>query len=292
MSHLFDQSESAQPLEMARRCGCRCIKPCQQIGSAPAVDAELAALQGSQQDLLGGVKAVSHRLHPIDVRHAQEGVVFLGGFNALALVRDRQRAVAIAVEQQAKRRPGGHAQAAQAAQAELSVEEIEVAVQVQALTQLRANEGLAAGLLVPALVARAAFYRGDDGYQARRVIARTTHPRQEFFLAVVPLIDLLDLNVGGRSHLLSPLPDTSPQRLGKLRAVVDADAVLIQKNRHAARVAGTGKRACDGDPVETRQHAVQIRRTSLSHCHSRHGRSLRRRYASDRMSCLVPGRPD
>ena len=108
--------------------------------------------------------------------HAQEGVVFLGEVDALALERARPRAVAIAVELQAERRPGGHAQVAQA---ELFVDEIEVVM--QALTQLRAKEGLAAGLVVPGLLAR---------------------------------------------------------------------------------------------------------------CHSSHDRSLRRRYASDRIACLVPGRPD
>lgn len=287
MSDLFDQSEGAPPLELARRCRCRYVRPCQQIGSAPAVDSELALLQGSQQDLLGDVEAVSQRLHPIDVGHAQESVVFLGEVDAFALERDRQCAAAVAAELQAKRRPGGHAQVAQA---ELFAEEIELAV--QALTQLRAKEGIAAGLVVPGLVARAAFHRGGDMYQARRVTARTKHPRHQFFLADVALNDVLDLNAGGRAHLLCPLPDTIPQRLGKLRVVEDADAVLIQKTRQAARVARTGKRACDDDPVETRQYAVQIRRISLGQCQSSHGRSLRRRYANDRISCLVPDRPD
>ena len=58
MRDLFDQSQHVQAPELARHGRRRDVHAREQIGSAPAVDVELAALQGSQQRVVSGVEEV------------------------------------------------------------------------------------------------------------------------------------------------------------------------------------------------------------------------------------------
>ena len=233
-----------------------------------------------------GVEGVGQRLRASQVGHAQEGVVLLHELDALAPERARQRAVAVAVELQAERRPGRHAQVAQA---ELLVDEVEVVV--QALALIGAQEDVAVALVQPGLVARAGLHRRDHMHQPRRVAAHGQHARHQVFLADVALVDVLDLHASGLADLLRTLADALAQRLGKARVVEDADAARVQKARHPARVARAGQRARHDDAVVARQHAVKVRRVPISQCRRSHGRSPRHRFAGHRITCLVPALP-
>ena len=71
----------------------------------------------------------------------------------------------------------------------------------------------------------------------------------------------------------------------------DANAVRVEKARHVTRVARPRRRAGDDDPVKARQHAVQVRRMSLSQRRSSHGGSPRHRFDGYRIACLVPALP-
>ena len=58
MGDFFDQSKHMKALELSRHCPRGDVQVCEQIGTTPAVDSELAVLQGSQQGLLGGVEEI------------------------------------------------------------------------------------------------------------------------------------------------------------------------------------------------------------------------------------------
>ncbi|OXC77956.1 hypothetical protein BSU04_14275 [Caballeronia sordidicola] len=105
------------------------------------------------------------------------------------------------------------------------------------------------------------------------------------------LADMLDLDARGRADILRTLADTFAQWLGKARVVENSDAFGVQKTRHSTRIACPGQCAGDDDSVVTRQHAVQVRRVSISQCLRSHDRSPRYRYIRDRTTCLVPALP-
>lgn len=58
MRNLFDQTEHVKALELSRHRRWGDIQVRQQISATPAVDSELAELQGAQQGLLDGVEEV------------------------------------------------------------------------------------------------------------------------------------------------------------------------------------------------------------------------------------------
>ena len=136
----------------------------------------------------------------------------------------RQPAVAVAVELQAERRPGRHAQIDQA---EFGVHEVEVVV--QALAAVRPDEGLVRLLVVPGLVGVAGFHGRDDVHQARDVATLRKHARDHIFLADMRLADVLDLTppASAASDARS-LAHAIAQRLGEVRVVEDADALALR----------------------------------------------------------------
>jgi hypothetical protein len=97
---LLDQTEQAQPSELARHRGRGGVQPRNQIGAAPAVDVELAVLQSAQQRLIGGieeVQALDRRVaaytrlaQPLQVALAGAGVVQAGQECEVALVAAQQ----------------------------------------------------------------------------------------------------------------------------------------------------------------------------------------------------------
>ena len=100
MRDLLDQTEHAQPSELARHGRRRHVQPSHEIGSAPAVDVELAVLQGSQQRLVAGaeeVQALDRRVgaharlaQPLQIALAGAGVVQAGQERQVALVAAQQ----------------------------------------------------------------------------------------------------------------------------------------------------------------------------------------------------------
>ena len=81
-----------------------------------------------------GAEGVGQRAMRAAVRRCARGVVLLQAFQALAGRARRPHAVAVAIELQPERRPGGHAQVAQA---EDFVDEVEVVMQALALSSRR-----------------------------------------------------------------------------------------------------------------------------------------------------------
>jgi hypothetical protein len=91
--------------ELARhRCWCD-VQPCDQVGPAPAVEVELAALQGAQQGLLRGAEEVqsldgrggtdARLTRPLQIMLACAGVVQAGQERQVALVAPKASRTAI-----------------------------------------------------------------------------------------------------------------------------------------------------------------------------------------------------
>jgi len=62
MGDLFDQAEQVQSSELARQHRRRQVQRGNEVGSSPAMDVELAALQGAQQRLVG----LGEEVDPLD----------------------------------------------------------------------------------------------------------------------------------------------------------------------------------------------------------------------------------
>ena len=96
MRDLLDQTKHVQPLELARHGPRRDVKSREQIGAAPAVDVELAVLQGSQQGVVSGVEEVqaldrrvgahARLAQPLQITLAGAGIVQAGQEGEVALV--------------------------------------------------------------------------------------------------------------------------------------------------------------------------------------------------------------
>ncbi len=245
------------------------------VGLAEHVEHRAQPLRVAVQPLMQhiGAQRVGYGLCTVHIGNAQKGVVGLHEPDALALERTGHGAVAIAVELQAERCPGRDPEVAQP---EFVIDEVEVVVQT--LARLGAQVGLAAALVVPRLVARAGLHRRDDVHQPGCIATRLQHACHQIFLADVALVDVLDLDAGGSADLLRAHTDAFAQRFGEPGVVEYANAVGVQKTRHARCVARAGQRARDQDSVKARQHAVQIRRVTLNQI-GLHG-SLRHRMAT------------
>src|ERR1700748_1647474 len=101
--------------------------------------------------------------------------------------------MAVAVELQAERRPGGNPQIDQA---EFGVHEVEIIV--QALAAGRAQIGLVRLLVMPWLVGVAGLHRRDDVNQAGMLAALLQHLGDNRLLADMALSDMLNRAPGLR----------------------------------------------------------------------------------------------
>ena len=157
--------------------------------------------------------------------------------------------MAVAVELQTERRPGGDAQVDQP---EMGVHEVEIVV--QALAAVRPDEGLVRLLVVPGLIGVAGFHGRDDVYQPGTVAALLQDPRHHILLADIALADVLDRQPRLAGQRGGAVAHTVSQRLGKLGVVEDADTTGIEIPGHPVRIANS--RQCPGDhhPVVARQH--------------------------------------
>ena len=203
-----------------------------------------------------GLDRIGERLRPPEVRNAHERVVGQAELYAGGRELSGEPRMAVAVELQPKRAPGGHPQVAKP---QCLVDEVEVVVQALARTGLEA--GLTGGLVMPGSVAIAAFHRRDHVHQPRIVASAREHLGHDVFLADVGLVDMLDLDAGLATCFQRPRTDTLTQRFGTARVVKDADPARVKKARHAARVAHPRQRAGNDDSVVARQypcHAVPV----------------------------------
>ena len=108
-------------------------------------------------------QCVGQSLGKRPVVDVHERIVGHGVADALRGQLARQPAMAVAVELQAERRPGRHAQVDQSECGVLKVEII-----VQALAAVRPDEGLVGLLVVPGFVRVAGFHRRDDVHRPGR----------------------------------------------------------------------------------------------------------------------------
>jgi hypothetical protein len=112
------------------------------------------------------IQRIGELLRALEVGDAHESVVGGCEVDALAQQPSRQPAVAVAVDLQPERAVRRHAHVDQP---QLAVHPVEVVV--QALGGVGAQEGAAAGLVVPRLVGRAGLHRRDHVHESRRVAA-------------------------------------------------------------------------------------------------------------------------
>lgn len=84
--------------------------------------------------------------------------------------------------------------------------------------------------------------------------AARQHLGHHLFFTDVALGDVLDLDTGLGTQRVRPRADALAQRLDKARVVKDADALGVQKARHASRVTRPRQRARNHDAVVARQH--------------------------------------
>lgn len=87
------------------------------------------------------------------------------------------------------------------------------------------------------------------------VATRLDDGSDDILLANVRLGDVLNLRAGGRRQFLGIRPYAVAQRFGKARIVKDANVLRVQKARHSHVMARSRQRACNHNPVVTRQHA-------------------------------------
>ena len=200
------------------------------------------AVQGMGQ--LIGRQGVGQLLRAAPVVNVHEGVIGHGVADTLRRQLARQPAMTIAVELQAERRPGRHAQIDQP---ELRVLEVEVVV--QALAAVPPDEGLVGSFVVPRLVGIAGFHGRDDVHQAGVVATLFKHSCDDIFLADMRLADMLygHSRLGGQCR--RALAHTFTQRLGKFGVVEDADAPGIEISGHPRGVAHHRQRPGDHQPV-------------------------------------------
>ena len=199
-------------------------------------------------------EGVAQRLRLVPVRDAAEGVVQLLEGQTSLLQLARQPVVPIAIELQAKGRPGRHPQIAQA---KLLVQEIEVIV--QALAILVAQRRLATRLVMPGHEGRAGFHRREDVHQARLQPSHRQHGFDPVFLAKrAHRANELDRDALLTRKLLGVGPDLLPQRLGKAWVVEQPHVMYPQIGRHPFRI--TDPRQCAGNdqPVIAGQDAGNL----------------------------------
>ena len=159
---------------------------------------------------LVGRQCVGQSLGKRPVVDVHKRIVGHGVADALRGQLARQPAMAVAVELQAERRPGRHAQVDQPERGVLKVEII-----VQALAAVRPDEGLVGLLVVPGFVRVAGFHRRDDVHQTGAIATLAEHARDNVFLADMWLGEVLDGDARLSGQRCRTVTHAVAQRLGK-----------------------------------------------------------------------------
>ena len=206
------------------------------------------SVQGAVQ--LIGRQVVGQFLGARPIVDPHEGIIGHGVADAIRSQFARQPAMAVAIELQAERRPGGNAQVDQP---ELGVLEVEIVVQT--LAAVRPDESLVCLLVVPGLVSIAGLHGGDDVHQARMIATPLEDPRHNLLLANVAFCYVLDCHSGLGGQRCRAVAHTITQLHRELRVVENTDTLAIQIPGHPTRITDAGQ--CPGD-----YHAVVARQRS------------------------------
>jgi hypothetical protein len=145
---------------------------------------------------------------------------------------------------------------------------------MQALAVIRLQVGLAAGLVVPGLVAHARFHGREDPHQSGVFPAFFQNLLDPFFLAEVALADELDLQPVVLRQALGVLAELLAEGFGEARIVEDADSLLVQVGGHAGGVTNLGKCAEQNDPVVAGKHAGDLSGVPLGQGLDAHSRII------------------
>ena len=119
------------------------------------------------------------------------------------------------------------------AQAQFCVDEVKVVLQARAV--IGPQEGLAAMLVLPGLVASIRFQGREDADQAGVMPALVQVFLHPVFLAEVPFADEHDLQALLGCQSLDILAQGLAQRLSKAGIVKNSDLPSLQVSRHALR---------------------------------------------------------
>jgi hypothetical protein len=206
-------------------------------------------------------EAVGQGLRTRPIGDPHERVVGHGVADTCGGQLARQPVVAVAVELQAERCPGGDAQIDQA---ETAIHEIEIVM--QALAAVRPDEGLVALLVVPGFIGIAGFHCRYHMHQPRRLAPLRQHTRDDVLLADMRLADVLDGNAGLSRQGRRGLSDALAQRLGEVRVIEDADSSGVEISRHPLGVAHRRQRSGDHQPVVTGKHPADPVGIALRQC--------------------------
>jgi hypothetical protein len=134
---------------------------------------------------------------------------------------------------------------------------------VQALA-ITGNQICLAGLfVVPRLVGRAGFHRGEYADQPGLLTTAGQNLFHPVFFPEVPLANELDLDSRFGCHLLRVLANPVTEWLGKFRIVEDPNLPLVQKRRHSPGKADLRQRAENKHPVPATQHPGYLCRVTF-----------------------------
>ena len=246
------------------------------LHDAPVVGgAELAGYRA-----VAGGEAIQGMMEPLDgkdvgegpgsgpIGDAGEGVVQLRKGDAGLLELGGQPVVAVAVELEPERGPGGHPEIAQA---ELGVDEVEVVV--EALPVLVAQGGLPGSLVMPGGEGGTWLHGREDVDEAGLITSLLEDSPNAIFLAEgMDRPDELDLQAVLPGDPFSVLSDLVTQGLGEARIVEETNPVQPQVGRHALGEANPGESARDDDPIKAREDTSDL--GSVAFCQQRHASTL------------------
>src|SRR5450755_334056 len=154
--------------------------------------------------------------------------------------------------------PGRHAQVAQT---QVLVDKIKIVV--KALPAVGSQERLARRLVVPWLIGRAGFHRGENGNEPGLRASLLDQRGDLVRFAHAAGADELDFDSILGSHAFSVLAQCLAQRLRKLRVIKDADAPLVQVICHRLAVAKVGDRPLNDQPVIAAENSGNLSGKSL-----------------------------
>jgi hypothetical protein len=181
-----------------------------------------------------------------EIADGEEGIVLQNVGDRTPAQFEGKPRVAIEIELELKRAPGGNPKVAEP---ELFVDEVEVIV--EALAGIMFKKCFPRRLVMPGPIAGACLHGGEDMHE----LGLGTTSFQDFLNAVflaegVDLSDELDFDTVVLCDTLGVFTNRFPQRLGKLRIVEYPDLVHKQKLRHPFVEAPAGESALNDDTVK------------------------------------------
>ena len=165
----------------------------------------------------------------------------------------RQLMMAIVIELQAERRPGGHPQIAQA---KLRANEVELIMQTPAGDRLKIS--LVGLFIMPWLIASTRLHRREYMYQSGMRASLFYNLIDPVFIAEVLLSDKLDLQTILCGQVFGIGTDIVAQRLCPFGIVENPNVLGFKKSGHALGITNTGNRAGQYYAVKARKHPLNL----------------------------------